>query len=309
MRLAFLGTPDFSVTALNALIEAGHDIVCVYSQPPRPAGRGKALRPTPVHAAAEAAGIEVRTPVSLRHGEAQQAFADLALDAAVVVAYGLILPKTILDAPAHGCFNIHASLLPRWRGAAPIQRAIEAGDSESGVTIMQMDEGLDTGPMLLRESVPIGATTTAGQLHDALAIMGARMITETLRAAEDGELDPVVQPDEGVTYAEKIRKEEAIIDWRRTAEDIRRQIYAFNPFPGAFFTFGGERFRIHEAEVVSGNGSPGQITDDVLTIACGHDLIRPSVVQRQGKKPMAVADLLRGFDIPRGSQLDLPAEG
>ena len=306
MRLAFLGTPDFSVAALEALIAAGHEIACVYSQPPRPAGRGKALRPSPVHQAAEARGIEVRTPASLRSPEEQQAFAALDLDAAVVVAYGLILPKAILDAPEYGCFNIHASLLPRWRGAAPIQRAILAGDKTTGVTIMRMDEGLDTGPMLLREQVAIGPETTAGDLHDALAALGARMIVDALAAIGNGTAEPVAQPQAGITYAEKLRKEEAALDWRRPAADILLTVRAFNPFPGAFFLFGGERFRVLEAEILPLHGKPGHVLDGDLAIACGDRAIRPRVIQRQGRKPMPLEELLRGFDIPAGTVLPLP---
>lgn len=306
MRLAFLGTPDFSIAALDALIAAGHEVVCVYSQPPRPAGRGKALRPSPVHQAAEARGIEVRTPASLRSAEEQQAFTDLDLDAAVVVAYGLILPKAILDAPKHGCFNIHASLLPRWRGAAPIQRAILAGDRTSGVTIMQMDEGLDTGPMLAREEIAITASMTAGELHDTLSALGARMIVDALASVAAGTAEPIIQPQSGVTYAEKLRKEEAAIDWRRPAADVLLTIRAFNPFPGAFFMHGGERFRVLEADIVQVGGTPGHVLDADLAIACGDRAIRPRVIQRQGKKPMTLEELLRGFSIPAGTVLPLP---
>ena len=309
MRLAFLGTPDFSVVALAELIAAGHEIVCVYSQPPRRAGRGKSLRPSPVHQFAEEKGIEVRTPVSVKPEDEQAAFAALDLDAAVVVAYGLILPAGILAAPRHGCFNIHASLLPRWRGAAPIQRAILAGDGMSGVTIMQMDEGLDTGPMLLRDELTLTPGMTAGDLHDALAVMGGRLITETLTAAEAGELTPVVQPSQGVTYAAKISKGEAALDWRRPAIEVERTIRAFNPVPGAFFMRGGERIRLLAAEAVFGSGDPGLILDDAMTIACGDAAIRPTLVQRQGKRAMTPAELLNGYDLPPGDMLALPDAG
>ena len=309
MRLAFLGTPDFSVVALDALIAAGHEIACVYSQPPRRAGRGKSLRPSPVHQFAEEKGIEVRTPVSVKPEDEQAAFAALDLDAAVVVAYGLILPAGILAAPRHGCFNIHASLLPRWRGAAPIQRAILAGDKMSGVTIMQMDEGLDTGPMLLRGDIPLVPGMTAGDLHDALAIMGGRLIAETLTAADAGDLSPVVQPSEGVTYAAKISKGEAALDWRRPAIEVERAIRAFNPVPGAFFMRGGERIRLLAADVVSGRGNPGTILDNAMTIACGDGAIRPTLVQRQGKRAMTPAELLNGYDLPPGDVLALPDAG
>lgn len=294
------------MAALEALIAAGHEIACVYSQPPRPAGRGKALRPSPVHQAAEAHGIEVRTPARLRDSEEQEAFAALGLDAAVVVAYGLILPKAILDAPKHGCFNIHASLLPRWRGAAPIQRAILAGDRTSGVTIMQMDAGLDTGPMLLREEIAIGPEMTAGELHDELAALGARMIVDALAAVEAGTVEAVVQPHAGVTYAEKLRKEEAAINWRRPAADVLLTVRAFNPFPGAFFQFGGERFRVLAADIVPLHGKPGHVLDGDLAIACGDRAVRPRVIQRQGRKPMPLEELLRGFAIPAGTVLPLP---
>ena len=309
MRLAFLGTPDFSVVALDALIAAGHEIACVYSQPPRRAGRGKSLRPSPVHQFAEEKGIEVRTPVSVKSEDEQAAFAALDLDAAVVVAYGLILPAGILAAPRHGCFNIHASLLPRWRGAAPIQRAILAGDKMSGVTIMQMDEGLDTGPMLLRGEIPLVPGMTAGDLHDALAVMGGRLITETLTAADAGNLNPVVQPSEGVTYAAKISKGEAALDWRRPAIEVERAIRAFNPVPGAFFMRGGERIRLLAADVVSGRGYPGTILDNAMTIACGDGAIRPTLVQRQGKRAMTPSELLNGYDLPPGDVLALPDPG
>ncbi|MEQ8708575.1 MAG: methionyl-tRNA formyltransferase [Rhodospirillales bacterium] len=309
MRLAFLGTPDFSVVALDALIAAGHEIACVYSQPPRRAGRGKSLRPSPVHQFAGEKGIEVRTPVSVKSEPEQAAFAALDLDAAVVVAYGLILPAGLLSAPRHGCFNIHASLLPRWRGAAPIQRAILAGDGMSGVTIMQMDEGLDTGPMLLREEIALTPEMTAGDLHDRLAEIGGRLITETLAAAEAGLLDPVVQPLEGVTYAAKISKGEAALDWRQPAVDVERAIRAFNPVPGAFFMRGGERIRLLAADVVSGKGHPGTILDDAMTIACGEAAIRPTLVQRQGKRAMTPAELLNGYDLPQGEILALPDAG
>jgi methionyl-tRNA formyltransferase len=300
MRIAFMGTPDFAVPTLEALIAAGHEVVAVYTQPPRPAGRGKALRPSPVQARAESAGIEVRTPLSLRDPEAQAAFAALDLDVAVVAAYGLILPLPILEAPRHKCLNVHGSLLPRWRGAAPVQRCILAGDEATGVCIMEMERGLDTGPVLLRRETAVDGKT-AGALTEELARMGAEMMVEVLER-----LDGIVaerQPESGVTYAHKIEKHEARLDFSRDAVDVERQIRAFSPVPGAFFEYAGERIKIHAAAVVAGAESTGEVIDDALTIACGARAIRPSLVQRAGRAPMAVADLLRGFPIPPGTTL------
>ena len=302
-RIAYMGTPDFSVAALAALIEAGHEVACVYSQPPRPAGRGKKDRPSPVHEFAAERGIEVRHPETLRDEAEQAAFAALDLDLAVVAAYGLILPKAILEAPRHGCLNIHASLLPRWRGAAPIQRAILAGDRISGVTIMRMDEGLDTGPMLLRESVTIGPKTNAGRLHDDLAAMGARMIVEALAKLEAGKLEETPQPEEGVTYAAKIDKAETRIDWSRPAAETERQLRAFAPLPGAWFELDGERIRALAGSAVSGRGKPGEALDDSLTVACGEGAIRLELVQRAGKSAMDTAAFLRGRPVPKGTVL------
>jgi methionyl-tRNA formyltransferase len=302
-RIAYMGTPDFSVAALAALIEAGHEVACVYSQPPRPAGRGKKDRPSPVHEFAAERGIEVRHPETLRDEAEQAAFAALDLDLAVVAAYGLILPKAILEAPRHGCLNIHASLLPRWRGAAPIQRAILAGDRISGVTIMRMDEGLDTGPMLLRESVTIGPKTNAGRLHDDLAAMGARMIVEALAKLEAGKLEETPQPEEGVTYAAKIDKAETRIDWSRPAAEIERQLRAFAPLPGAWFELDGERIRALAGSAVSGREKPGEALDDSLTVACGEGAIRLELVQRAGKGAMDTAAFLRGRPVPKGTVL------
>ncbi|MBU0725514.1 MAG: methionyl-tRNA formyltransferase [Alphaproteobacteria bacterium] len=303
LRLAFMGTPDFSVPALQALIGAGHDIAAVYSQPPRPAGRGQKLTPSPVHAFAEAQGIAVHTPKTLRSPEAQAEFAALGLDCAVVVAYGLILPKAILDAPRLGCVNIHASLLPRWRGAAPIQRAIQAGDSESGVTIMQMDEGLDTGPMLLRETVPITPQTTGQVLHDALSALGGRMIVTALEGLADGTLSATPQPETGVTYAAKLSKEEALIDWTKPAVELERQIRAFDPWPGSFLLHQGERLKVLAAELAGGSGPPGTLLDDHLTVACGEAALRLTRLQRPGKGAMTAEALLRGYALPKGSLL------
>lgn len=301
LRVAFMGTPEFSVPALAALIDAGHEVVCVYSQPPRPAGRGHKERPSAVHAAALERNIPVRTPVSLKNAEAQGAFAALGLDIAVVVAYGLILPKAILEAPRLGCLNIHASLLPRWRGAAPIQRAILAGDAETGVTIMQMDEGLDTGAMLLTRKLPITAGTNAGALHDALSALGAAMIVDALDGIET--LKPIPQPAEGVTYAAKITRDEARIDWTKSAAEIDRQIRAFAPVPGAWFQNGADRIKVLAATPASAKGEPGTIVDALPTVACGEGGLILTRVQREGKGPMAIGDFLRGYALPVGAKL------
>jgi methionyl-tRNA formyltransferase len=300
MRIIFMGSPDFAVPALNALVEAGHEIVAVYCQPPRPAGRGKADRKTAVHERAEELGLEVRTPRTLRNSEEQARFADLDADLAVVAAYGLILPKPILDAPRMGCVNIHASLLPRWRGAAPIQRAILAGDEETGVTLMQMEEGLDTGPMLLRWGVPID-DQTAGELTETLAELGAGAVQKWLD--DPSGHPPVLQPGEGVTYAAKVDKSEARLDFAQDAYAVERQVRAFNPVPGAWFEFMGERIKVLEADVVPGSGPPGTVADDHLKIACGERAIRPTAVQRAGRSRMHPDELLRGFAIPKDSAL------
>ncbi|MEK9900207.1 MAG: methionyl-tRNA formyltransferase [Rhodospirillaceae bacterium] len=303
MRIAFLGTPDFSVPALDALIAAGHEIACVYTQPPRPAGRGQGERRSAVHDRADAAGIPVRTPATLREEAEQVAFAALELDAAVVVAYGLILPQPVLDAPLHGCINIHASLLPRWRGAAPIQRAILAGDAETGVTIMQMDAGLDTGPELLREAVPITAETNAGMLHDTLAELGGRLIVEALRGVADGRLTPVPQPDTGDTYAVKIERGEERIVWSLDAASLDRHVRAFAPWPGAWFELDGERIKVLAATPAEADGARGTVLDDALTVACGDGALRLLKVQRAGKGAMDAADFLRGRPIAPGTVL------
>lgn len=291
MRVVFMGTPDFSVPVLDALLGAGHEIACVYCQPPRPAGRGKKPRPTPVHARAEALGLPVRHPISLKDAQAQAEFADLKADVAVVVAYGLLLPQPVLDAPKHGCLNIHASLLPRWRGAAPIHRAIMAGDAETGICIMQMEAGLDTGPVLLREATAIGAEETTGELHDRLAQMGARLICRALDSLDS--LTPQPQPEEGVTYAAKIDKSEARIDWTRPAAEIDRQIRGLSPFPGAWCDMAGERIKLLRCRLAEGQGAPGQILQG-LTVACGEGAIEITELQRQGKRPMPAGDFLRG---------------
>ncbi|HCP00793.1 MAG TPA: methionyl-tRNA formyltransferase [Rhodospirillaceae bacterium] len=301
MRIAFLGTPDFSVPALDSLIAADHEVVCVYTQPPRRAGRGRGLRRAPVHDHADALGLSVRTPETLRDSDEQAAFVALNLDAAVVVAYGLILPKTILEAPFHGCINIHASLLPRWRGAAPIQRAIMAGDSETGVTIMQMDTGLDTGPALLHDVLPITPATNSGMLHDSLSEMGARLIVSALDGIGVGELQAVSQPVTGQSYAAKIESDEERIDWSRPACALDCHVRALAPFPGAWFEHEGVRIKVLEAEIVSGNGPSGRVLDDLLTVACGEGALRPLTVQHAGKAVMAAADYLRGRPVAKGT--------
>ncbi|MES2497171.1 MAG: methionyl-tRNA formyltransferase [Pseudomonadota bacterium] len=308
MRIAFMGTPDFAVPTLDALVAAGHEVVAAYCQPPRPAGRGKALMPSPVQRRAEALGIEVRFPVTLRDADAQAAFVALDLDIAVVAAYGLILPQTILDAPRHGCLNVHGSLLPRWRGAAPVQRAILAGDPTTGVTIMQMERGLDTGPMLATIETPIDGKT-AGELTDELAHSGAALMVAVL--ADRLAHPPIVQPEDGVTYAAKVDKAEARINFSEAAGQIERQVRAFNPAPGAWFEHAGERIRILACEVVDKHGlaAPGEVIDDRLTVECINGAIRPIKVQRAGKGAMSAEDLLRGFAIPRGTHLAGDAAG
>lgn len=304
LRLAFMGTPDFSVPILDALVAAGHDVVCVYSQPPRPAGRGHQLQASPVQRRAEALGIPVRHPKGLRKPEPQAEFAALDLDCAVVAAYGLILPKPILEAPRLGCLNVHASLLPRWRGAAPIQRAILAGDAESGVTIMQMDEGLDTGAMLLTGTVSIGPRMTASDLHDALSAQGAELIVRALAGVAAGTLPPRPQPQEGVTYAAKLTKEEGRLDFGRPAVELDRQVRGLTPWPGCWFeTAAGEKIKVLAAEPVAGTGAPGALLDADLTLGCGSGALRLLRVQRPGKGPVSGADFLRGFPHTVGAAL------
>ena len=299
MRIAFLGTPDFAVPTLDALVAAGHVVAAVYTRPPRPAGRGKADRASPVQLRAQALGIEVRSPRTLRDPIEQAAFAALDLDLAGVAAYGLILPQAVLDAPRFGCLNVHASLLPRWRGAAPIQRAILAGDGETGVTIMRMERGLDTGPMLLARATPV-ATKSAGDLTDELAGIGAALMIAVL--ADPAAFPPVPQPD-GATHAPKIDKAESRLDFTAPAETVARQVRAFAPVPGAWFEHGGERLRILAAETTPGSGPPGTILDEALTIACGSGALRLRKVQRAGRGVMTPAELLRGFAIPPGTQV------
>jgi methionyl-tRNA formyltransferase len=294
LRVAFLGTPDFAVPTLATLSAQGHEIVCVYSQPPRPRGRGYETEPSPVHRFALASQIAVRTSSTLKDVAQQQAFAALALDAAVVVAYGLILPKAVLDTPKLGCFNLHGSLLPRWRGAAPIQRAIMAGDDETGVMVMRMEEGLDTGPVLMAERTPIGRKTY-GQLHDELARLGADLMARALAALARGTVGETPQPADGVTYAKKILKDEARIDWTKSAREIDCLIRGLSPVPGAWASANGERLKILYAEPVAGTGTPGAILDDRLTVACGEGALRLVRVQRAGKAVMTADELLRGF--------------
>jgi methionyl-tRNA formyltransferase len=301
MRIVFMGTPEFSVPVLDALVEAGHDIACVYCQPPRPAGRGKKDRPTPVHARATELGLEVRHPVSLKGAEAQAEFAALNADVAVVVAYGLILPPAVLDAPARGCLNIHASLLPRWRGAAPIHRAIMAGDAETGVCIMQMEAGLDTGPVLLRDAIEIGAEETTDQLHDRLSELGAGLIIEALARLDD--LTPAVQPEDGVTYASKIDKGEARVDWTRPAEEVDRLIRGLSPFPGAWCEVDGARVKLLASRLAEGEGKPGTVLDDRLTVACGRGAVQILRLQRAGRGAQDREEFLRGMPIPKGTKL------
>lgn len=300
MRIAFMGTPDFAVPTLDALHVAGHEISAIYSQPPRPAGRGKGVRPSPVQSRGEQLGIAVRTPISLRDLAEQEAFAALGLDLAVVAAYGLVLPQPILDTPRRGCLNVHGSILPRWRGAAPVQRAILAGDERTGITIMGMERGLDTGPMFLVRDVAIGRKT-AGELTAELAMLGAEMMTDVLDRIDD--IAPMPQPIEGVTYASKIEKHEARLDFAEAAQQAERRVRAFNPVPGAFFEFGGERIKVLKANSVSGSGEPGTVLDGRLTVACETGALAPLIVQRAGRGAMSPSDLLRGFPIPPGTRL------
>ncbi len=304
LRLAFMGTPDFAVPTLQALIAAGHEVAAVYSQPPRPANRGHKLTPSPVHRAAEAAGIEVRTPRTLRDVEEQAKFAALGLDAAVVVAYGLILPAAVLWAPRLGCFNLHASILPRWRGAAPIQRAIWAGDDETGVAVMAMSEGLDEGPIVLEERIDIGPADTAGTIHDRLSAIGGPLMVDALALLAAGRARPRPQAAEGITYARKILKEEAKIDFVQPAEAVDCQIRALSPAPGAYTEILGERCKILLAEPLPEEGRdvvPGTVLDGDLTIACATGAVRPLIVQRAGRGPVSRAEFLRGFAVPAGT--------
>lgn len=307
LRVVFMGTPDFSVPTLAAICAAGHRVVAVYSQPPRPAGRGMAERKSPVHAHAEAAGLPVLTPRSLKAEPEQSAFRAHDADVAVVVAYGLLLPKPILDAPRHGCLNLHGSRLPRWRGAAPIQRAVMAGDTETAAMVMRMDEGLDTGPVCLSHLIPIPSDMTTGELHDRMAAEGAQLVVDALSRLEAGTLACTPQPAEGVTYAKKIDKAETRIDLTRTATEVHNHIRGLSPSPGAWLEIGPdgkrERLRILRTTVVSGVGQPGQVLDLAPTIACGEGAIRLVEVQRAGKRPMSAAEFLRGFALSVGERI------
>ncbi|QKG70074.1 methionyl-tRNA formyltransferase [Erythrobacter mangrovi] len=301
MRIIFMGTPDFAVPTLQALVDAAHEVVCVYTQPPRPGGRrGRELTPTPVHQRAADLGIEVRHPKSLKSAEEQAAFAALDADVAVVAAYGLILPQPVLDAPKHGCLNVHASILPRWRGAAPIHRAVMAGDPVTGVTIMQMEAGLDTGPMLATARTPIDDKTT-GELTEELAEIGAQLMVGTL--IDLAALHPMRQDDAEATYAAKIDKTEARIDWSKPAVEIERLVRGLAPFPGAWFELDGDRVKLLRAELAEGSGAPGQVLDDRLAIACGGGAIRPVRLQRAGKPAMDLDTFLRGNRVPAGTVL------
>ena len=303
MRLIFMGTPDFAVPTLVELIARGHDIVAVYTRAPKPGGRGLDLQPTPVDREARHLSLPVHTPKTLKDEKAQLAFRAHDADAAVVVAYGLILPKPILDAPRLGCFNVHASLLPRWRGAAPINRAIMAGDAESGVTIMKMDEGLDTGAMAMAERMPVGADVTAGELHDALSRLGADLMPRVLAAAERESLQLTPQPQVGVTYAEKISNTETHIDWKKSWKEVHDHVRGLSPFPGAWFELGGVRVKALRSTKGTGSGVPCTVLDDNLTVACVDGAVRLTQVQRSGKQPMAAEEFLRGTPVKAGTQV------
>jgi methionyl-tRNA formyltransferase len=309
MKLAFLGSSEFAVPALKALVEAGHDVVAVYTRAPKPAGRGQHEHKTPVHELARTLNLPVRTPRNLKSDEEAQVFKALDLDAAVVVSYGHILPGRFLEAPVLGCVNIHGSLLPRWRGAAPIHRAILAGDSETGVTTMRMDEGLDTGPMLLAERTPISAGDTAETVHDRLAELGARLIVSTLDGLIRKTIEPVPQPDEGVTYAHKLGKEEGALDWHRPAAELERKVRAFHPWPGTSFEWQGERIKVHQAGLALASGAPGTVSiarDGFPVVACGVGGLKLLKLQRPGKAALGADAFLRGFNLPAGTVLPTP---
>lgn len=305
-KVIFMGTPDFSVNALRSLVDSGYDVVAVYSQPPRPAGRGHSIIASPVHQYADSIGIPVHTPKSLRSEEAQTTFKAHNADIAVVAAYGLILPKAILDTPRLGCINIHASILPRWRGAAPIQRAILAGDTETGVTIMQMDEGLDTGDMIVWDTVAITPETTANILHDQLSTLGATLLLQALPSILEGQHQPVQQPETGVTYAHKLSKSESQLDWTKPADVLERQIRAFHPWPGTFFIHNDVQIKVSSAEVTPQSGHPGEVFDN-LVIACGQGSLKMTSIQKPGGKWMSAEDFLRGYSLPSGTKLPCPA--
>ena len=307
LRVVFMGTPDFSVPMLRAIADAGHEICAVYSQPPRRSGRGKKVQPSPVHTAADAIGVPVRTPVSLKSPDEQAAFTELNADVACVVAYGLILPKPVLDAPKHGCLNLHASLLPRWRGAAPINRAIMSGDRETGAMVMRMEEGLDTGPIALTLREPIGPDMTAGELHDRLSERGADLMVEALAKLEEGTLDFVPQPDQGACYANKIDKAEARIDWSQSAEAIHNQVRGLSPFPGAWFDLDGQRIKVLASTQPTQDETkslPGSLLDKSGKVACGVGSLRLVTVQRAGKKPASFDEFNRGIGAEPGDQFN-----
>jgi len=303
LRLVVMGTTGFVLPALEALMASGHEIAAVYTQPPRPAGRGHQLRRTPVHEAAERLGLSIRTPPTLKDTEAQAEFASLGADLAVVGAYGLLLPRPVLDAPRLGCINLHASLLPRWRGAAPIERAILAGDSETGISIFRMEEGLDTGPVYVMRHTTIGPSATATELHERLAGLAADMLSEVVVAIADGALHPIPQPEDGVTYARKLLREEGRIDFAEPAGVIERRLRALNPAPGCWCEAMGERLGLLAAKVVAGAGPPGTVVALPLTVACGEDAIALTRIQRAGKRPMPPDELQRGFQLPVGTRL------
>jgi methionyl-tRNA formyltransferase len=308
LRLIFMGTPAFSVPTLQTLVDSRHQVVAVYSQPPRPSGRGHHVQKSAIHQLAEKHGIPIFTPASLKSAEEQDLFASHHADAAIVIAYGLILPQSILDAPPLGCINVHASLLPRWRGAAPIHRAIEAGDCETGITIMKMDAGLDTGPMLLKKSVPLTPQTTATGLHDELAELGSVLLLKALEDYAAGTLHPIPQPAQGVTYAAKLRREEGQIDWNLPAATWVRKIQAFTPWPGVWFDHEGLKLKVLTAEVISDmKGVPGMVLDDQLTVACGESALRLTTLQRPGGAPLDVQAFLRGYPLSTGTVLPCPA--
>ncbi len=301
MRIVFMGTPDFSVVVLEALVTAGHELLAIYCQPPRPAGRGKKYRPSPVQSLTESLGLDVRHPLNFQDPAEIKSFVDLKADIAVVVAYGLILPQAVLDAPKLGCLNIHASLLPRWRGAAPIHRSIMAGDAQTGVCIMQMEKGLDTGPVLLRGTTDILATDTTAVLHDRLSGMGAKLIVQALDLLPD--LTPEKQDEAGVTYAAKINKAEAKIDWSKPAKEVDQMIRGLSPFPGAWFEVDGQRVKILDSAVVEGRGPAGTVLDDALCVACQTGAVQLLRLQRAGKGAMAATDFMRGLPLPKGKLL------
>jgi methionyl-tRNA formyltransferase len=303
LRLSFMGSPDFAVPTLEAVIAAGHDVACVYSQPPRPAGRGKQLTRTAVHEAAARHGLDVRTPLNFKAQDDRDAFAALRLDVAVVVAYGLLLPRAILDAPRLGCFNLHGSILPRWRGAAPIHRAVMAGDAITGVQVMKMEAGLDTGPVMLTATTPISETDTTGDVHDRLSLLGAALMVEGLARLERGEAQLTPQADDGATYAAKITPAEARIDWTRPAANVATHIRGLSPFPGAWFEHGGQRIKVLHAVGETGQGEPGTVLDDMLKIACGAGAVRLTRLQRAGKGQMTADEFQRGARIAKGAQL------